>query len=359
MLGGKKKSPRNSGIELLRIIAMLMIVAHHFSVHTIWPNSGYGFVFNEYWKDILASFGKVGVGIFFIITGYFFARKSDFNIKKIFNIIRPVWFYSWLFLILAISCRIFTVKFSYPLQKELVESVAPIIGNAYWFVTSYVIVLLLSPYLKKMFDSLGDKELLSVVFVLAIAGFGTGFFLFISTSIYEPAMTVPCGIFYALIGYTIKRYEDKISGAWSVVCALVSTFILFLTPIIFYYIKPQPGQYIQKNIFWGDQSVICMALAASLFVIFSRLKFHNNLVNYLASLMFGVYLIHDNIFVRQWLWRGSGILQTASHYGDSKIHFIFYSLGVILLVFAVSILIEAVRKLSVKAISRVCTIGKR
>ena len=31
---------RSSNVELLRIVAMLMIIIHHFSVHGPWPSGG-------------------------------------------------------------------------------------------------------------------------------------------------------------------------------------------------------------------------------------------------------------------------------------------------------------------------------
>ena len=61
---------RQSNIELLRILAMVMIVAHHFAVHSglpIW--SGHGA--NVFWAQFLCMQGKVGVDLFVLITGCF------------------------------------------------------------------------------------------------------------------------------------------------------------------------------------------------------------------------------------------------------------------------------------------------
>ena len=72
------RKKRNSSVELLRIIAMIMIVAHHFGTHTNWASGGH-LIFNEYWVEILKSFGKIGVGIFFAITGYFLYNRRSFK----------------------------------------------------------------------------------------------------------------------------------------------------------------------------------------------------------------------------------------------------------------------------------------
>ena len=48
--------------------------------------------------------------------------------------------------------------------------------------------------------------------------------------------------------------------------------------------------------------VFLMSLA--MFCFFAKLKpFHSKVVNFLAKSAFGVYLIHDNMFVRAFVWK--------------------------------------------------------
>ena len=63
---------RQSNIELLRILAMLFIIAYHFVYHgdVYYPHvdiSG----FNRIFTTFLRPFGKMGVNIFVMISGYF------------------------------------------------------------------------------------------------------------------------------------------------------------------------------------------------------------------------------------------------------------------------------------------------
>lgn len=60
---------RNSNIELLRIIAMFMIIASHYPHGLSGTDLGYGA--NRYFYSIFTAFGQVGVGIFLLIMGYF------------------------------------------------------------------------------------------------------------------------------------------------------------------------------------------------------------------------------------------------------------------------------------------------
>ena len=72
-----KKAPRQSNLELSRILAMYLIVMHHFSVHggvSIWSGSA-PLSFNFYLDQLLSTGGKIGVNLFVLITGYFLAKK--------------------------------------------------------------------------------------------------------------------------------------------------------------------------------------------------------------------------------------------------------------------------------------------
>lgn len=65
---GKKK--RNSNIELLRIIAMFLIVMHHYSIHG-FDTSALQEMPDRLVVDWFMAGGKVGVVIFVLISAYF------------------------------------------------------------------------------------------------------------------------------------------------------------------------------------------------------------------------------------------------------------------------------------------------
>lgn len=81
------KVERHSNFELLRIIAMIMIIGHHLVVHGIQKFSGeaisYGNIINKIFINILNCGGEVGVALFFMITGFFLCKKEKTSIKKV------------------------------------------------------------------------------------------------------------------------------------------------------------------------------------------------------------------------------------------------------------------------------------
>lgn len=68
-----QKTPRNSNLELYRIIVMLLIVAHHSVWHSeIMPTlSQDPFCAKSIFYYVLGMWGKTGIDCFVLITGYF------------------------------------------------------------------------------------------------------------------------------------------------------------------------------------------------------------------------------------------------------------------------------------------------
>ena len=55
---------------------MLLIVMHHFSVHGAGYALIYDLTFNSIWTQVLALWGKLGVNLFVLITGFFCVKST-------------------------------------------------------------------------------------------------------------------------------------------------------------------------------------------------------------------------------------------------------------------------------------------
>ena len=80
-IGDRKQ--RNSNLELMRILLMLGMIAHHYVV-----NSGVealydlsSFSWDVWFLQIFGMFGKTGINCFTLLTGYFMV-KSNITLKK-------------------------------------------------------------------------------------------------------------------------------------------------------------------------------------------------------------------------------------------------------------------------------------
>ena len=91
---------RNSSFELLRIISMLLIVAHHFVVHGKFDLTSM-FNKNIFFLQSLSMFGKLGVNLFVLISGYFSCMQPSpphIKFSKLIKLEIEVIFYSILIL---------------------------------------------------------------------------------------------------------------------------------------------------------------------------------------------------------------------------------------------------------------------
>lgn len=83
---------RQSNFELVRIIAMLMIVASHLACHGVqhvlaaenaYSDYNAASLFNSLFTSFLNPGGPIGVALFFMLTGYFVCRKDSCSVKKV------------------------------------------------------------------------------------------------------------------------------------------------------------------------------------------------------------------------------------------------------------------------------------
>ena len=85
---------RNSSLELFRIIAMILIIAHHYVVNSgiqahmaLAPSSP-----QSLFLYIFGAWGKTGINCFVLITGYFMC-KSHISVKKFIKLLGEIMFY--------------------------------------------------------------------------------------------------------------------------------------------------------------------------------------------------------------------------------------------------------------------------
>lgn len=90
---------RNSSIELLRIIAMFMVVVLHCLLTTGALEYQSRVQYYVYW--FIEALCIIAVDVFILISGYFMI-KSRFKAKNVFKTaISGVWLYSFLFSLIA------------------------------------------------------------------------------------------------------------------------------------------------------------------------------------------------------------------------------------------------------------------
>lgn len=346
------KSGRNSAVELLRIAAMLLIIISHFSVYGIDENISLFTMrpcFNKYFLETF-QFGFLGVDIFMLISGYF-GIKSQFKAEKLIKLLLQVFFYSAV--IYVILCCSGIIDFS---VKDAIKACFPAIFKKYWFFSGYVLTYVLSPFINRFLNSADRKIHLSLIAVLwliwGIIPLATG------SDFYGTHFT-DLMIMY-IIGAYLRLYPDNIFSKnklrrillpLSVILFPVSVALMNYAAM---YVSAFENHY---GFFYAVLSPLTVTAACLIFISFTKLHIkENKFINAVASCVFGVYLIHDNQLLREYLW---GSIIRASDYAYSKA-LVLYVLLFSVIIFSTGAVIDFIRQKTIEkpvmaAVNAVCS----
>lgn len=292
-LSGAPKAQRNSNIELLRIIAMLMIVAYHYSIYSFYAEDLYSSR-SKYFIDLIGNYGKTGVDLFVMISGYYLA-KQEFSLKRLLKIAGQLWFYSLFTLAIAVFA------FGYSADRGILRlSVFPITSGYYWFASYYVLLLLLSPLLNRFAASIGkDKLRLSILLLLFLYSVLPTFFrvhLFFNEQCWFVTLYLTAAY---LRLYGSSGPSEKKRGIWRALAwgACIPAFAWACT-----FVGSRTGNVsiLELSARLGtDSSFFGYMFALELLRYFlSKEPACIPAVNTLGRATFGVYLFHESILAR-------------------------------------------------------------
>ena len=262
---------------------MLFIVMHHLAAH-----GGYNFtdvtaVNKAVWGVFLIG-GKLGVNLFVLISGYFLI-DSTFKIEKFLKLIAEVFFYSAIiYLIFLLSGKIYFDS------KIFVRNFLPTLTNRYWFVSCYVIMYALSPFINKALNACKMSEHAILIAILL--------FIHCILTYFKYSYLSNANWFIALyiVAAFVKRYKNKLlDNRFLNLAVFVVSYALIAVHVIVY--DYRRAYYLT--------SLLCFIASLSLFNVFRLIKkpFSSKLINCISASTLGVYLIHDNNYIRGFLWR--------------------------------------------------------
>lgn len=286
---------RNSSIETLRIIAMFMILAHHFIVH-----NGYDVLKlplgpeRIFFQLVMAGGGKVGVVIFFSISAWFFLDKEQTiksNLKRMWIMERELLF--WSLCLVAFYLVFDRADLG---AKLMVKSVMPLSMGVWWYATAYAIFLALLPFLAKGLKELGREYHFALAatvlviwgltsFIPGMVRISDGFFgfiyLFILISAYK----------WYMKPFTTKQVwlMTGIGLGFFLLCTAASATLSLL--------GHDMGIFIT-----GDWKLPVIMVGFGMFLLFDRVAFHSRVINRIAQSAFAVYLITDYAASEKLLW---------------------------------------------------------
>ena len=196
------KSERSSNFEILRIISMCgIIILHYF-------NSSYGGMiqnakfpdFPWIFSNLLDSLCIPLVNCFVIISGFFLINKDKFSLRKPFNLICTTAFYG----IIAFFVGLLLGNSKFTLYNLFI-AIFPFFAGYRWFVETYLILLLLCPFINIMLKSL-NKRSFSVLLTIQIFIFSVWYSIGLSAPLLDNGYGIINFITLYLIGAYLRLF---------------------------------------------------------------------------------------------------------------------------------------------------------
>lgn len=336
---------RNSGIELLKIIAILLIVISH-TTQTISSNNEYikhlDYIFTIskastdiriFILSIFQHFGALGNNLFFMCSAWFLLDKKTNNKKKWMIMLLDIWIISIIFVIITYLDQNISVSL-----KMILKSLAPTYFSNNWYMTCYLIFYLLYPTLNKIIESFNKKILFRFCFVMTIMYV---FANFVSGSKLEYTSLILWITIYFDMAY-IKTYCPDICEniKLNAILLIVSIALGILLSLFTNILGLNISFFSNKLTRWASNcSPILILIAFSSFNLFKHFNIHNKAINYFASLSMFAYLIHENLLFRTY-YRPMMIDYVYHMFGYDQI--IIIDLVFALLLFMVTLIISSI-----------------
>lgn len=330
---GRKK--RQSNLELLRIVAMVMVVFHHFAVHG-------GFTFDRttlsiprFWYNFISMGGKAGVNIFILISGYFLVqnKSAKVSIRKVLKLWGQVFFYS------AACCVIALLLGEDVSMEQLATAFMPMTRAAWKFASTYFVLYLIHPFLNHFLHSLEKSQYQRYLLMLLLL------WCIVPTLFYtrfEGNNLIWFVTLYSLAGYYRLYGFNGCVAKHAGMIAIILAILTYGSSVVITLFGTRWAVFAGHiGFFFEAYSLPTLAISFSLFVAFSRTDVrYSKRINTVSSATFGVFLIHENAFVRPFLW--NTVFRNAK-FQDSAL-LIPYSIAVVAMVYVACTGIDLLRQ---------------
>lgn len=329
---------REANMELLRIVAMLMVITLHCVGRGLLLSNPVISNVNLLLIQFLDSFSLTANSLFILLTGYYYIGKK-FNLRKILSLWGKTLFYCIL---------IFTIYSILNLKTNFLNSFFPVFSGAYWFITSYIALYFIMPFLNIAINKFSQKQCkFLIIFLVILMG--------VIRIIFNPAdlfnSTFMHMIVIYIIGAYIKKYvkiePNKQYFIKYVLVAIIFTVAITILNVLVHIVpKTLDVWIIIANIlsyFRNFINIILVYMAILLFMKFKTINIKSNklskLILYISPSVFSIYIIHDNVHLRDMIWQKFSFINLANSW-----LMIPYIILAILIVFTVCLAIDLIRR---------------
>lgn len=315
---------RNSTLEILRIISMVMVIGLHYMNKTIGGGFNTELKVNIVSSHILESICITSVNIFVLISGYFMQSAKTTGFRKAVDLYLVMLFYN-------LSCfGIATATGQYQFSvRELVLAFFPFFTGLYWFLETYIILLLIAPFINRLLNCLNKKSHEFLIFIQIML-----FSIWPSFFPNAPIIDGGYGIINFITLYFISSYIRKYSSFQNTKKTQFISLTVFAVSCFAITVSSFLPYFSQRA--WAYCYIFNILASTALFVFFLYLpKTNLKIVNTIAGTTFGVYITHSMLYFQPLIYHS--ILHTERYY-NSEYQTLHFLISIILLFAACAII---------------------
>ena len=325
---------RRSSIELLRILSMLAIVATHF----FWQTGDLAVHGGSFAVNWFCGFGTTALNVF-VLIGCWFMVDSSFRLERPLRLYFETLGYTVPLTLVALAAG------AEPSMKDVLRGFLPFTGRALWFVSAYIVLMALTPWLGRAF-ALSRRSLALLVALT------TGFVCGVST-LPDAQNTFLCHTVWLVVLYLFtgffKRDIWPVWRRWTLVRAAVVALagLAVYTAIIAARVYGPAFGGIGKvasalavHFLEDFKTLPIFFVSLTVFQFFLRLDLGSvRWINRLAKSGFAVYVIHQTPAFYPFLW--SGVFAVESWLQSAW--YPLFAVGTVVSVYLAAVLIDSVR----------------
>lgn len=289
---------RNSSVELLKIIGIMLIVINHVA-GTLTNMDTTPYCLGTATRDIqylmlnmLKYGGNLGNYIFFVSSAWFLLDSDKINKRKILQMIMDIWVISVIILIVVYILRDGNIGI-----KEIIKNIFPTTCGNSWYMTCYLLFYPIHCFLNMVINNTEKATLLKTILVMILLYFGINYLKY---GYFFSSILILWICIYFVIGYMKLYLTDisnniKINIALFVVGLVGNIGMTVVTNILGLHI----GFFGDKLIHWTSAcSLFIILMVIGMFNIARNVHIESKIINYISKLSMLIYIIHENVLLR-------------------------------------------------------------
>jgi len=334
---------RDSNIELLRIVSMVLVLITHACYVSLGPptqadiTASYS---SSIMRSLSESLSDVGVNTFILISGWFGIRS---RLSRFVEFIFQIYFLEvLLYAMMKVLGLTGTIGIDGWIELFFFRY------GTYWFIKAYIVLYIFAPLLNAFVENCSRKQLqfflISFYVVQTIYGFyiNIGWF----SNGYSPMS------FMGL--YLLARYMRLYPSWFAKFDKSVDITLYFLVSLITALCSLSMTYFFGKvgTVLFQNSCPLMIISSVYFFLYFTKISFQNNYVNWVSASCFAAYLVHCSPFIfypyyiniiKCWFEK------------ESIAPFLLYTSGLIAFFFIFSILFDKVRIMVWKFLCGLCS----